>query len=139
MELNTILSVVSLVAIVGSAWVVINSKVKSENLSDLKDRVEILEAERKEAQNQHLESQKAIANLEGQLSTYKEIPLKSIAKSLEDIGKSQKDTARTNSLILTRLETSAIIASDSAQDTGLLVHTKEDSPLAVKPVKQGAV
>lgn len=64
------------------AVIVLASKTKSDNLKDLKERVEILEKERKYADERHLQNQKAISNLEGQLSTYKEIPLKSIADSL---------------------------------------------------------
>ena len=91
------------VLVAGSAMILL-SKVKTDNLNDLKERVEILEKEREEARQQHIDNQKAIANLEGQLATYKEIPLKSIAKSLDELSKS-------NGKILSRLEKSAVLAS----------------------------
>ena len=69
------------------AVLVLTSKTKSDNLKDLKERVEILEKERDYAKQEHLENQKAIKYLEGQLDTYKEIPLKSIAHSLETLPK----------------------------------------------------
>ena len=91
------------VLVAGSAMILL-SKVKTDNLNDLKERVAILESEREFARQQHIENQKAISNLEGQLSTYKEIPLKSIAKSLDELSKS-------NGKILSRLEKSAVLAS----------------------------
>lgn len=112
------------VLVAGSAMILL-SKVKTDNLNDLKERVEILEKEREEARRQHIDNQKAIANLEGQLATYKEIPLKSIAESLDELSKS-------NGKILDRLEKSAVIAQRNKNDGGLLVKTQKSSPLDVK-------
>jgi septal ring factor EnvC (AmiA/AmiB activator) len=112
-NLNIYLNLLSLVALAAVAFYVVRSKIKDENLKDLKERVEILERERDEARVQHVENQKAIANLEGQLSTYKEIPLKQIAESLQELSKS-------NEKILTVLEGSAIIA---ATDRDTLLNT----------------
>lgn len=112
-------------ALVGGAYLILKSKVKTDNLKDLKDRVEILEKEREEARKQHLENQKAIANLEGQLSTYKEIPLKQIAASLSELYDS-------NRKILSTLEHSAVISQQAQDDGGLLVKTKKSNPLSVE-------
>lgn len=112
------------VLVAGSAMILL-SKVKTDNLNDLKERVEILEKEREEARRQHIDNQKAIANLEGQLATYKEIPLKSIAKSLDELSKS-------NGKILDRLEKSAALAQRNKNDGGLLVKTKKTNPLDVE-------
>lgn len=101
---NLYLNILGIISLVGGAYLVLMSKVKTDNLKDLKERVEILEKEREESRQQHIENQKAIANLEGQLATYKEIPLKSIAKSLDELSKS-------NGKILSRLEKSAVLAS----------------------------
>ncbi len=78
----TAIEIVGYVGYVVGAVVILASKTKSDNIKDLMERVNILEKEREYARSQHIENQKAIANLEGQLSTYKEIPLKSIADSL---------------------------------------------------------
>lgn len=91
-------------ALVVGAVLVLRSRVKTENLKDLKERVEILEKEREFAREQHVENQKAISNLEGQLSTYKEIPLKQIAASLDKLSES-------NHNILDALKTSSVIAA----------------------------
>ena len=127
------------VAIIG-AWYGIKSKVKDDNLKDLKDRVAILENERQElkdliskereiAAEQHLQNQKAISNLEGQLATYKEIPLKSIATSLETLPR----LVESNQFILDTLRGSAEITEKERSDGGLLVKTKPTNPLVVKP------
>lgn len=100
------------------------SKVKNDNLSDLKERVGILEKEREDARQLHLENQKAIANLDGQLKTYKQIPLKKIADSLDSLSQS-------NTKILNVLENSAVIAEATASDGGLLVKTEAKNPLDV--------
>lgn len=102
-NINFISALGYLVGVAGAITVVF-SKIKTDNLNDLKERVAILEQEREEARRQYQENQKAISNLEGQLATYKEIPLKSIAKSLDELSKS-------NNLILNRLEKSALDAN----------------------------
>lgn len=107
--MSNFLSIIGYLVGVAGAITVVFSKVKTDNLNDLKERVEILEKEREEARKQHIENQKAISNLEGQLATYKEIPLKSIAKSLDELSKS-------NNLILNRLEKSAVLASKKVKE-----------------------
>lgn len=119
------LSIIGYLVGVAGAITIIFSRVKTENLADLKERVDILEKEREVARQQHIENQKSIANLEGQLATYKEIPLKSIAKSLDELSKS-------NGKILDRLEKSAVLAQKDSKDGGVLVKTKKTNPLDVK-------
>lgn len=101
---NLFRDIIGFGALVAGAVLILMSKVKTDNLNDLRDRVKILEEEREEARRQYQKNQKAIANLEGQLATYKEIPLKSIAKSLNELSKS-------NNLILNRLEKSAVLSA----------------------------
>lgn len=106
------------ISLVVGAVLVLMSKVKTDNLNDLKERVEILEKEREDAREQHIENQRAISNLEGQLNTYKEIPLKSIASSLEALPK----IVDSNSRILETLQGSAVIA---ATDRDALVNSNQ--------------
>lgn len=124
-NINNYLNVLSLVSLGVVGFYVVRSKIKDENLNDLKERVAILEKEREEARIQHIENQKAIANLEGQLNTYKEIPLKQIATSLTELSTS-------NANILAVLENSALIARLAAEDGGVVVKTKKAHPLDVK-------
>ena len=117
-NLNTYLNILSLTAMAVVAFYVVRSKVKDENLNDLKERVAILEKEREEARTQHIENQKAIANLEGQLKTYKEIPLKAIAASLSELSQS-------NGQILSVLQGSALIAANDRDILGSKKTVKE--------------
>lgn len=95
MNLNNYLNLLSLVTMGFVAFYVVRSKVKDENYNDLKDRVALLEKEREEAREQHIENQKAIANLEGQLQTYKEIPLRGIDSSLKELTLSNQEILNT--------------------------------------------
>lgn len=110
-------AVIGYIVGVGGAITILYSKVKNDNLKDLQERVKILENERKFAKERHLQNQKAISKLEGQLATYKEIPLRHINESLGKI-------ADSNSEILKTLTGSAEIADKANKDGGLLVKTK---------------
>ena|SRR3990167_11259947 len=104
-------------------------KLQNDSIEALKTNNEILSAElektRENARREHAESMKAIGVLEGRIQSYKEIPLKNIALSLEKISDS-------NGKILESLTTSATIVKEASHDGGLLVKTKETSPLDVK-------
>lgn len=148
------INLLSFIALGVVGFYAIRSKVKNSNLSDLKDRVGILEKELqftrdekekdrqlfkkeladeiKTRQELHLENQKSISNLEGQLATYKEIPLKSIAASLEQLPK----LVESNQEILDTLKGSAVTAEKAQANGGLLVKTKEENPLDVKVREQ---
>lgn len=114
------------VGVIGAA-LTLASKTKTDNLTDLKQRVEILEKEREYAKQQHLDNQKAIAHLEGQLTTYKDIPLQQIATSLGSLAQYQEK-------VLMRLDENAQIAKKAAESGGMLVKNVESNPLAVKDV-----
>lgn len=125
----SIVEIIGFAGYVVGAAIVLASKTKSENLKDLKDRVEILEKElvyskealekeRGQAREQHIANRESIAKLQGQVELYKDLQLKSIAE--------------TNQQILNTLKNSAIIAQAAAKDGGLLVHTEESSLLDVK-------
>ena len=122
-------SVIGYILGVAGAITILFSRVKNENLKDLRARVEILENERKEykelletereqARKQHVSNREAIAKLQGQVEIYKDLQLKSIAE--------------TNRKILDVLKSSALIAESTAQKGGLLVKTNETNPLDVK-------
>lgn len=125
----TAIEIIGFAGYVVGAVIILTSKTKTDNLNDLKERVAILEREREVSREQHIENQKSIANLQGQLATYKEIPLKSIASSLEKLTES-------NTVILDTLTHSAVIAQQASNDGGLLVKTKKTNPLDVKVKKE---
>lgn len=97
----TIIEILGYIGYIAGAVVILTSKAKTANLNDLKDRVDILERElqySKEentkyktfADKRHMENQKAISKLEGQVETYKQIPLQSIDASLLNLVDSSK-------------------------------------------------
>jgi len=127
-QLPTLLSVTGYIIGVAGAVTIIFSRTKTENLKDLKERVDILEKDREHGRAQHLENQKAISNLEGQIEAYKEVPLKFIPRALEQLIVS-------NNEILATLQKSASRLSTEKDDGGLLVKTKQSKPLDVKEKK----
>ena len=70
---------------------------QKELINVLDAKVKLLEAQSNEDKRQNLENVKAIADLQGQIKVYKEIPLQQIAESM-------KLLLDTNKLILDRLE-----------------------------------
>ena len=139
-HLSTAITISGYISLVVGAVFVLMSKVKTDNLNDLKQRVDILEKELqftrverdkeketyrkdlneeiKTRQEMHLQNQKSISNLEGQLATYKEIPLKSIASSLQAL----PNLLDSNNQILETLKNNTIIA---ATDRDALVNSNQ--------------
>jgi chromosome segregation ATPase len=111
MTSSNFISILGYIVGVVGAVTVIFSKVKNENIKDLRERVEILEKEREDARTKHIENEKAISNLEGKLESYKEIPLKSIASSLEALPK----IVDSNAQILETLKGSATVLASGTR------------------------
>lgn len=65
-------------------------KILKETNKLLKEQNEELRNDNKEWQQKHIQNEKAIANLQGQLDTIKDIPLQNIALSLESINDTNK-------------------------------------------------
>ena len=130
----TILEVVGYGGYVIGGVIALASKVKNDNLKDLKDRVEILEKEREDYKQllitereqsikQHTENRESIARLEKEVSIYKDLQLSSIAE--------------TNKQILETLQGSATILASSTRARAKAVEQvksdlEESNPLLVK-------
>lgn len=82
-------------------------------------RIAALEEQSKIDHKNHLENIKAIADLQGQIKVYKELPLQEMAKAMQDISDGNKAIAESNRQILLSLQSSAIIASE---DRSTLLH-----------------
>jgi len=65
-----------------------NSTVKA-TIQSQKELIETLTAQVKELRNLHISNEKDIAELRGQVSVYKELPLKELAESMDSIAKTQ--------------------------------------------------
>lgn len=90
MELQAI--IISVEIIVGAllAFLYIKSRLPKETIEQqtkliaaLEGRIKTMEDENKEQLKKHIENEKAIAALQGQIAVYKELPLQDIAKSLK--------------------------------------------------------
>lgn len=75
-------------------------------------RIAALEEQSKIDHKNHLENIKAIADLQGQIKVYKELPLQKMAKAMQDISDGNKAIAESNRQILLSLQSSAIIVSE---------------------------
>lgn len=82
-------------------------------------RIAALEDQSKVDHKNHLENIKAIADLQGQIKVYKELPLQEMAKAMQDISEGNKAIAESNRQILLSLQNSAVIA---AGDRSTLLH-----------------
>lgn len=86
-------------------------------------RIAALEDQSKIDHKNHLENIKAIADLQGQIKVYKELPLQEMAKAMQDISDGNKAIAESNRQILLSLHSSAVIA---AGDRSTLLHPTQN-------------
>ena len=89
-NIQNYITAANIVAAVVLAAVYIRSRIPKETIAQqgqlivaLNGRIDAIGAENKELHRQHVENQKAIADLQGQIKVYKELPLQEIARSLK--------------------------------------------------------
>lgn len=97
--------------------------------------IEALELKVKEIIDNHaaekLEWTKAIAELQGQIKVYKELPLRELADGIAKVVDISRDNALSNQKILETLQESAATLNTEKRDGGLLVKTNDGTPLEV--------
>jgi len=106
-DINIILNVLSLVALLGGGFLIIRSKTTKENIAQQKELIETLgrinetyKQEIVDLRTLHVENTKAIANLEGQIKTLKEVPLGRIMNGITIIEQTNKSIAETQGKIV---------------------------------------
>lgn len=99
---------ISSVFLIVSSILAIRSQLPKQTIQNQKElietyekRLKALEDQSEQDKKQHIENVKAIADLQGQIKVYKEIPLQQIADSM-------KELANTNKQILARLHTEEV-------------------------------
>ena len=99
---------ISSVFLIVSSVLAIRSQLPKQTIQNQRElietyekRLKALEDQAEQDKKQHLENVKAIADLQGQIKVYKEIPLQQIADSM-------KELANTNKQILARLHTEEV-------------------------------
>lgn len=114
-----ILAVVIIVGAGGFGWFRIlktTNNLLVEQNEELKKQNEALKEENKDWLKKHVENEKAIAKLEGQVNQLTKIPLDEISESLNNLTITTKSTSESNKKIFKILEKSAIIAAEDRKE-----------------------
>jgi hypothetical protein len=134
MALNSqiIQDIIFTITLVGGTLIYFKSRIPQENVKNLiiltdtyEKRIKALEDELKDNHQIQLSNVSAIADLQGQVKVYKELPLQELAEGI-------KQNNEISNKILDTLNKSADIAEAVAHDGGLLVKTKPNTPVTVK-------
>lgn len=95
---------ISSVFLIVSSFLAIKSQIPKQTIQNQKElietyekRLKALEDQSEQDKKQHIENVKAIAELQGQINVYKELPLQQMADSMREI-------AQTNKKILTLIK-----------------------------------
>lgn len=78
-----------LTGIGGVIYAVFKSQTTRQTITSQKELIDTLKTQVDELRTLHIDNEKAIAKLSGQLEVYKEIPLKDIADSLKGLNETQ--------------------------------------------------
>jgi hypothetical protein len=135
---SDIFYILSILCLIGGAILVIKSRIPQltiKNLQQLNDtyekRITALEEKIKEDAHLHVENTKAIANLQGQIKIYKELPLQALADGMERVVEISKVNADSNAQILKVLQTTSRI---NAEDRDVLTNQNQHIKTAVHKI-----
>ena len=125
--INTGITISSYAAFIIAGVLYAYSKAPSETIKNyeslvksFKERIEMLEAQSLIDTQNHLASVKGIADLQGQIKVYKELPLQEMSNALQKI-------SDTNQLILLTLNSSArLLATDTKDAASAVKEVKAD-------------
>lgn len=80
-------------------------------------RISALEAQATIDRQNHIDNNKAIADLQGQIKVYKELPLQEMAAAMQDISAVNQGIAKSNQLILDKLnsQTGVVVRQQPAK------------------------
>ena len=147
---QTVQDIIGIIVIVGGTLLYWKSRVPAQTIKNLQasndsyvelDRareasVAALKKQIEDNEDKHREEVKAfvrqIGELTGQIQVYKELPLRELADGIKQVVELTKDNATSNQQILETLRESATTLSSEKRDGGLLVKTKDGTPLEVK-------
>ncbi len=85
---------VVITSVVGIIFALLKTGTTKATIQSQKELIETLTAQVNELRNLHIENEKAISELQGQVSVYKELPLNQLSTSMAEIAKAQKDILR---------------------------------------------
>lgn len=85
---------VVITSVVGIIFALLKTGTTKATIQSQKELIETLTTQINELRNLHIENEKAISELQGQVSVYKELPLNQLSTSMAEIVKAQKDILR---------------------------------------------
>ena len=85
---------VVITSVVGIIFALLKTGTTKATIQSQKELIETLTTQVNELRNLHIENEKAISELQGQVSVYKELPLNQLSISMAEIAKTQKDILR---------------------------------------------
>jgi hypothetical protein len=121
-------------------------KLREADKEEFNYRIQALEALHIEDQKQHVANVTAIANLQGQIQTYKDIPLQKLAAAMESLKTDSRANADTNAKILETLQASAVVlakdtssvAAATERVRSTLEHHKDDRGASIVNINPAA-
>lgn len=109
---------------IGGSVLALFSRIPKQTIQNQKDlietyekRLKALEDQALEDKKQHIENVRAIADLQGQIKVYKELPLQEMASAMQEISRVNKGIADSNTEILRTLKASAITLAENTTET----------------------
>lgn len=118
------LSLIGYIVGVGGGILALFSRIPKQTITNQKElidtyekRISALETQKEEDHKTQLENVRAIADLQGQIKVYKELPLQEMARAMQEISEVNKTIAESNTEILKTLRNSALIAADDRLET----------------------
>ena len=113
------ISIAGYIALVVGSILAVFSRIPKQTISNYEKlsvaqekRIKALEDQKERDREQHIEQVKAIAELQGQIKVYKELPLQEMALAMQEISRVNKGIADSNTEILKTLKNSALIAAE---------------------------
>lgn len=85
---------VVITSVVGIIFALLKTGTTKATIQSQKELIETLTTQVNELRNLHIENEKAISELQGQVSVYKELPLNQLSTSMAEIAEAQKDILR---------------------------------------------
>lgn len=118
------LSLIGYIVGVGGGILALFSRIPKQTITNQKElidtyekRITALEQQKEEDHKTQLENVRAIADLQGQIKVYKELPLQEMARAMQEISEVNKTIAESNTEILKTLRGSALIAAEDRLET----------------------
>lgn len=88
---KTIEALIVVVGVSALVWALFKNQTVRATIASQKELIETLTTQVAELRTLHIENEKAIARLTGQVEVYKELPLTKIATSMESIANNQQE------------------------------------------------